>query len=362
MKRNAIVLPQLFLRIGFIIVLAFLTGRMPIEPVSAQTQAGSSALTANREGRYSQWSLLPFPPTGIFMDPSSIAENTPPGSRVIQLHTVDPNAGDTFQYSLVPGPSGQDNGSFYIDQDYLIARVELNFEVKSSYKVLIRSTDQTGRSIEHDVPLNIYVTDEKEAPKKITLSNASVNENQPAGSMVGALSSENDVGETVQYALTACAGPHNSLFELVGDTLFTNATFDAETTPVLSICVRATDSNGVSADQVLSIKINSIATAAHITPGWMRSETHAGSRIGILSCNDLDIGDTIIYELAPVPENSDFEIRNNNELYAVAPLSQAPGSSYTLYLNVKDGKSSVMLPLTMPVIRAYEIFQPVIIR
>ena len=53
-------------------------------------------------------------PTDIALSPSSVAENQPSGTTVGTLSTTDPDAGNTFTYTLVSGTGSTDNASFTI--------------------------------------------------------------------------------------------------------------------------------------------------------------------------------------------------------------------------------------------------------
>ena len=73
------------------------------------------------------------------------------------LSTTDPDAGNSFTYSLVSGTGDTNNASFAIDGASLKANAVFNFEVKSSYTIRVRSTDQGGLTTEK--PFTITVTD-----------------------------------------------------------------------------------------------------------------------------------------------------------------------------------------------------------
>ncbi|MFN9915516.1 MAG: cadherin repeat domain-containing protein, partial [Pirellulaceae bacterium] len=85
-----------------------------------------------------------------------IAENSPANTTVGTLSTIDPDAGDTFTYSLVAGTGDTDNSAFNISGSTLRAASSFDFEAQSSYTVRIRSTDQRGLSTEK--PFTIAVT------------------------------------------------------------------------------------------------------------------------------------------------------------------------------------------------------------
>jgi hypothetical protein len=60
------------------------------------------------------------------------------------LTTTDPDAANTFAYTLVSGTGDSDNAAFNISGTALRASSSFDFETKSSYSVRVRSTDQGG--------------------------------------------------------------------------------------------------------------------------------------------------------------------------------------------------------------------------
>ncbi|MFO0012166.1 MAG: hypothetical protein ACK553_05440, partial [Planctomycetota bacterium] len=77
-------------------------------------------------------------PTDITLSLTSIAENAPANTTVGTLSTIDPDAGDTFTYTLVSGAGSTDNGAFNISGSTLRSTSSLDFETKNSYTVRIR--------------------------------------------------------------------------------------------------------------------------------------------------------------------------------------------------------------------------------
>jgi len=90
----------------------------------------------------------PSPPSDILLSAASVAENLPPGTVVGGVSSVDPNAGDTFTYSLVAGAGDADNASFTIVGNELRTAARFNSETKSAASIRVRSTDQGGLSME----------------------------------------------------------------------------------------------------------------------------------------------------------------------------------------------------------------------
>ncbi|MDO9085190.1 MAG: hypothetical protein Q7U53_03180 [Anaerolineaceae bacterium] len=72
----------------------------------------------------------------------------PAGSEVGRLSTLDQDAGETFVYSLDCGLGGEDNGSFTIAGDRLMAAEEIDFGQQGQYSVRVRSTDAGGLFIQ----------------------------------------------------------------------------------------------------------------------------------------------------------------------------------------------------------------------
>jgi hypothetical protein len=103
-------------------------------------------------------------------------------------------------------------------------------------------------------PLAIHVTDVNEAILDIGLSKASVNENAPAVTLVGFLSTQDpDANSTFSYSLVegvlGCDGADNGSFTILGNALRTNTVFDYETGASYSICIRSTDNGNLSIEK-----------------------------------------------------------------------------------------------------------------
>ncbi len=136
------------------------------------------------------------------MSPTSVAENEPKGTVVGTFSAVDPDAGDTFAYALVSGAGSADNAAFTIVGDQLQTAVPFDYEVKSSYSIRVRTTDQGGLFTEK--AFAIGVTDENEAPRvdkpildQTIGANGTFRLVLAAGTFV-----DQDAGQTLSYAAT----------------------------------------------------------------------------------------------------------------------------------------------------------------
>jgi len=99
------------------------------------------------------------PPTDITLSNATVAENGGVNTVVGTLATVDSDAGDTFTYSLASssGCPGPDNDAFNINTNLLRTSAVLDFEVKNTYALCVRSSDSGG--LTYDKPFAISVTD-----------------------------------------------------------------------------------------------------------------------------------------------------------------------------------------------------------
>ncbi|MFO0912639.1 MAG: cadherin domain-containing protein [Pirellulales bacterium] len=207
-------------------------------------------------------------PTLIALNNASVPENGPLGAVVGTLSTVDPDAGNSFTYSLVSGTGSEDNGSFQIAGDQLQAAVSFDFEARSGYSVRVRSTDAGGLSTEQ--VFAVSVTDVNEAPTLVALSNSSVAENGPVGAVVGTLSSvDPDAGSSFTYSLVSgTASEDNGSFQIVGDQLQAAASFDFETRSSYSVRVRSTDAGGLSTEQIFAVSVTDVLEVVENTPDY----------------------------------------------------------------------------------------------
>ena len=113
-------------------------------------------------------------PTALGISVNSFNENIAAGSTVANLTTTDPDAGNTFSYSLVSGIGDTDNNAFSIAGNQLSIKSSPDFEAKSSYSIRVRSTDQGGLSFERAVIFNVI--DVNEPVITLSISPTSVTE------------------------------------------------------------------------------------------------------------------------------------------------------------------------------------------
>ena len=99
-------------------------------------------------------------PTNILLSSTNVLENQPSGTVIGAFNTQDPDAGNTFTYSLVAGTGSGDNGSFTVNGSNLLTAVMLNYEIKNNYSIRIQSADQNGLSTQKIFAVNVVDVDE----------------------------------------------------------------------------------------------------------------------------------------------------------------------------------------------------------
>ncbi|MBM4074858.1 MAG: cadherin repeat domain-containing protein, partial [Planctomycetes bacterium] len=280
-------------------------------------------------------------PTNITLSSTSVAENQPSGTTVGTLSTTDPDAGNTFTYSLVAGTGSADNASFTITGNTLKTAVSFNFETRSSYSIRVRSTDQGALFFEK--VLTITVTNVNEAPTNISLSSVLIAENAASGTTVGTFSTTDpDAANTFTYSLVAGTGStNNASFTIVGNSLRTAASFNFETTPTLSIRVRSTDQGGLSFEKVFTItvtNVNETPVAISLDNNTVSENLPIGTLVGSCSTQDPDVGNTFTYSLVAGTggdDNASFSIAGNS-LRTNAVFDFSVKSTYTIRVRSTD--------------------------
>ncbi len=229
-------------------------GDLNISQVGADTviTLGSGLILKNvaLDGLTPEQFLFNHAPTGITLTRDTVPENSAAGTEVGKLIADDPDPGETFAFTLLDDAGGL----FAIDGAYLAVAGALDFEAAASHGVTVRVADSVGNTFDKD--FEIAVEDLNEAPTDIALSNNSIEENSPVGTVVGALSgSDPDARDVLGFSLLDDAG---GLFAVHGTNLVVAGPIDYEQAQHHAVMVRATDSGGLSYDEAFDIAVNNV--------------------------------------------------------------------------------------------------------
>jgi hypothetical protein len=291
---------------------------------------------------------------------AAIPENSPPNTPIGTLTTIQSRFGPSvgpFTYELVPGVA--DNVPFAIEGDKLLAVGPLNFESRASYEVRVRSTGVDGSTF--DATFLVRITDVAETPYGLAISNTTIPENLSVGSLVGELNGINpDLGSLV-FSLSAGAGSDgNSHFEIVGNQLRSNGSFDFEGASTHSVRVRATNAGGLFTETVFQIDVGDVndpPSNVTLSSPELPAKYPAGKIIGSLSTADQDPGDACEYSLVAGDGDLDnllFAIEKGN-LVTRETIDFATRRIYTVRIRSTD-------PAGAFVERAITVSGPVTVR
>ena len=111
---------------------------------------------------------------------------------------------------------------------------------------------------------------------------------------------------------------HNSVLEIRGSQLFTNATFNHETQDKLNIRIRATDPGGLSFEQTFTLTVTDAPdapTQIQLTNNAVDENLKKGATVGYLSAIDEDVKDKHSFQLI---DSEDISQNDRNSLFVIS--------------------------------------------
>ncbi len=271
--------------------------------------------------------LTNYQPTSLTISNLMVLENEL--NPVVGGFTTVDQDNTMHTYSLINGDGDEDNANFSITGDSLFVVGTFDFETKASYNVRVSVNDGSCTFEEKFVVIVVNVGD---APTNIFVSDSVIDENMPAGSVIGQFTSEDaDVGETYMYSLVAGAGDtDNGIFNIVDDELVTRTAMDFEAGSSFSIRVRTEeDLTGLFFEKAFNVFINDVNEAPVVTGGVFEIEegVDLGTVVGLISFTDEDADDVITTSFLEITPR--FEILDE-EISTAGAILYEDASSYTI--------------------------------
>ena len=191
--------------------------------------------------------------------------------------------------------------------------------------------------------LSDYYEARNTAPTNITLSTATVNENNVAGAgIINLTATDANIGEAFTYTLVAGTGDtDNASFTINGSSLRAVAAFDFETKTSYSFRLKVTDKGGLSFEKEFTISVinvNEAPTALALSNTSVLENGASGTTVGTLAGTDADAGDTHTYALVTgtgANDNASFTIVGNS-IRTAAVFDFETKSSYSVRVRVTD--------------------------
>jgi len=289
-------------------------------------------------------------PADITLSASSIAENNAANATVGTLAaTGDPEAGATHTFSLVSGEGDTDNASFTLIGTSLKLTPSADFETKSSYAIRLRATDNGAPAASLEKQFTISITNVNEAPTDITLTPASIAENNALGATVGTLAAADvDAGSTHTFTLVTGTGDtDNAAFTIAGSSLKLTPSANFEAKSLYSLRVQANDGAGGTFAKALTVTIldvNEAPTDIALSASSIAENNSANATVGTLSApGDPDAGATHTFSLVAgtgSTDNAAFAITGST-LQLIPSADFETKSSYSLRVQADDGLGGV---------------------
>lgn len=267
------------------------------------------------------------PPLGATLSPSLIPESAPLGTTVGSLSAFgDPDRDDLHTFLIVGG-----DPSFALDGPLLKVASRLDFETNPVRTVRIRVTDRGGLFTE--VAVTVFVEDTNDAPTALTLLGAGLPENAPPMTPAGLLvATDPDVADNAAHHFELVDPDDEAHFLIEDNTLYALTPFDHESTPIVSVRVRATDLAGLSIVATVTVPItnvNEAPTAILLTTNTIPETASNNTIVGFLSVSDPDAADT--HDLYLLQDGlGAFRIDNNRVLRKSGPLDFETAPTVTL--------------------------------
>ncbi len=288
----------------------------------------------------SQWSLSrpawgvcgDQKPFSLSLTATSIDENNTLGAVIATLSTKD-NDSSTFSYTV----SGTDANSFTINENKLEAGVVFDYDTKSSYSIIITSSDPQGLSYSKTV--SITINDENEAPTNLNLNTTSIDENNTIGAVIGTLSTiDEDFGEQFTYTVS---GTDANSFTINVNKLEAAEVFDYETKSSYLIDITSSDSGGLKYKKSVIIEINNeneAPTNISLSNSSIEENNEYGVLVATLSTADEDQGENFAYAISGV-NSSSFSI-SGSAIYAAENFDFETKSSYEITITSEDSATN----------------------
>ncbi len=149
---------------------------------------------------------IPGGPYDLRLDQSSVPENEAAGTRVGTPSAEHDTAGETVVFSLPEGTA--DNAFFTLAGGELATAGAFDHELRNSYQVRMRATDEAGLFSEADFTIQIADAAAEHAPRRILLTNAVLPPDHAAGALVGRmLTDDEDLGDLQHASFPPPASP-----------------------------------------------------------------------------------------------------------------------------------------------------------
>jgi len=299
-------------------------------------------------------------PTDITLSGTSIDENVGANSTVGALSASDPDAGNTFTYTLVAGAGDDDNAAFNISSNALRITNVPDYETQNTYSVRVRTADQGGLFFEE--VFTVTVNDLNDPPVITSGTTANFAENG-----IGTVYTATGTDPESDGLTWSLGGADAALFTL--DSAAGTLTFlaapnfedpqDSGLDNVYDLTLTLTDdgSGNLTDTTPLSITVTDVNEAPVISSAATASVVENTTAVLTAAATDPD-GDAIVWSISGGADRALFTIDAGTGAlaFAVTPSYGLPGDAdanniYLLDITADDGALTDTLSVTVTVTR-----------
>jgi parallel beta-helix repeat protein len=276
----------------------------------------------------------------------TINENSLNGTQVGIVTATDPDAGQTFTFSIL---SGNVNGCFTINPSsgsIIVSNSgELDFETGSTYALNINVQDNGAGSLSNQAVITISLIDVNEAPV-INNQAFSVSENSPNGTFVGIVAAADpDQGQTTTFSIVS--GNSNGAFSIDASTgllSVANSTainYEVESSFALSVNLLDNGNVSLSSQATITVSLSDVNEEPQITnQSFTVAENSVNSTyVGTVIASDPDAGQTLAFSILSGNSFGAFAINPTTGALTVANSSSLNfeiDNSFELTIKIQD--------------------------
>ena len=164
----------------------------------------------------------------------------------------------TFTATPVGGPDYEAEGTVE-ELETTTNSLVLNLKPQTKYWFRVQAVDNDWNLSEWSDGQTVTASNTAPYDLELMLENDPVDENLPAGTLVGLLYATDDEGDALTYELVEGAGDtDNAFFHVDGEWLLLAESLDYEASPTRTFRVRATDSGGLSTEKSFTVAVGDL--------------------------------------------------------------------------------------------------------
>ena len=275
-------------------------------------------------------------PTDLSISQSAIVENSPFNTFIGTFNVSDEDENDSHIFTFENGTSS--NGIFHIDGYNLFSSQIFNFEDINEFSFLIRATDSGGLTTENT--FFVEVIDANDNPENLILSNNTISENLPVGSLIGTFSVEDEDVENLHTYSLANASLAD-FFVVENNNLFSNKIFNFETDLPETVIIIANDNGTPSLSVTNSFLIeimneNDQPTNIELSNNQFDNNSPIGTVIGSFTTTDEDVNISFSYSFIEGENNNNLFLILNDQLLSNFDFSNMPQSQFEIQIQSTD--------------------------